>query len=215
MRYRFLTLFVALLATMLVYPALCGPGGSVFAANLLITALCAAGARTILGDSHHGLLKMLIAAPPALGVWLGYFSPGTASREMVVLVHAGSMAFHLYVLVVVLRSVYREPKITADGVFAAMCGYILLGVAFGHIYCILEAVLPGSFRMDDSLTRSDEHLTLTYFSFITLATVGYGDVLPVRPLARSFVMVEAIIGQFYIAVLVADLIGKRLSQKDA
>src|SRR5205085_11909962 len=74
MRYRFLTLFIALLATMLIYPVLRGPGGSVFAANLLITAICAAGARVMLGETRRGALKMLLAAPPALGVWFGYFA---------------------------------------------------------------------------------------------------------------------------------------------
>lgn len=208
-------MFVALLATMLVYPVLRAPGGSEFAANLLITVMCAAGARTILGDPKRNPLSILLAAPPALGAWLGYFNPGTPSHGMVVLVHTGSICFHVSILVVALRSVYREPKITADGVFAAMCGYVLLGVAFGHVYCIVEVVAPGSFKMDDSLTRSDEHLALTYFSFITLATVGYGDVLPVKLLARSVATVEAVVGQFYIAVLVADLIGKRLAQKEA
>ena len=214
MRYRFLPLFVALLATMLVYPALRGPGGSAFAANLLITVMCAAGARTILGDPKRNPLSLLVVAPPALGVWLGYFSPGDPAHGMVVLVHAGSIVFHVHILVVALRSVYREPKITADGVFAAMCGYVLLGVAFGHVYSIVEVVAPGSFKMDDSLTRGDEHLALTYFSFITLATVGYGDVLPASRTARSLAVVEALLGQCYIAVLVADLIGKRLSQSE-
>jgi hypothetical protein len=209
MRYRFLTLFVALLATMLIYPALRGPGGSVFASNLLITAICAAGARVMLGETRYGALKMLIAAPPALGAWLGYFATGDASSILIVFVHVAAICFFVFMLYVALRSVYREPKISADGVFAAMCGYILLGVAFGHAYDILETLQPGSFRTDLPLNRSNQHLVLTYFSFITFATVGYGDVTPVMPFARSLAMVEAIVGQFYIAVLVADLIGKR------
>ena len=211
MRYRFLTLFVALLATMLIYPVLRGPGGSVLAANLLVTAICGAGARVMLGETRRGTLKMLVTVPPVLGLWLGYFAPQSATDGMVVFIHAFAMSFHLLMLYVVLRSVYLEDRITADGVFGAMCGYLLLGFAFSHGYGIVETLNPHSFQTGDTLTRADEHLVLTYFSFVTLTTVGFGDVVPAVPLARSLAIVEAIVGQFYIAVLVADLIGKRLA----
>jgi voltage-gated potassium channel Kch len=60
--------------------------------------------------------------------------------------------------------------------------------------------------------NEDRYFLLAYFSLVTLATVGYGDITPATELARSLAVVEAIVGQFYIAVLIADLIGKKLSQ---
>jgi hypothetical protein len=89
-------------------------------------------------------------------------------------------------------------------------------VLFGHGYSLVEALAPGSFRGGDFVTGPPDpgrvHLTLTYFSFVTLTTVGYGDVAPAAGLARGLANVEAIVGQFYLAVLVADLIGKRVAQ---
>jgi voltage-gated potassium channel Kch len=90
-------------------------------------------------------------------------------------------------------------------------------LAFGHLYCLLDAIAPGSLRgnaefaieLGDGETR---FFRLTYFSLATLTTLGYGDFIPATDAARGLAVVEAILGQFYIAVLVAELIGRRVSQ---
>ena len=100
-----------------------------------------------------------------------------------------------------------------DVVAGALCGYLLIGVAFGHFYSLAELRIPGSFNgVDPHLSKPQSHLALTYFSFATLTTVGYGDITPARPTVRSMAAAEAVIGQFYLAVLVADLVGKRIAQ---
>ena len=95
--------------------------------------------------------------------------------------------------------------------------YLLLGLGFAHLYCILKAAVPGSFRASDEILAQirDEgrvHFQLTYFSFVTLTTVGYGDIAPAQEGARGLAVVEAMLGQFYMAVLLGELIGKRVSQ---
>jgi hypothetical protein len=82
---------------------------------------------------------------------------------------------------------------------------------------VIEIARPGSFRVDaefaDQLQlEHHRHFFLTYYSFITLTTVGYGDVVPIKAASRGMAIVEAILGQFYIAVLIAELIGKRVAQ---
>src|SRR5262249_15823647 len=104
-----------------------------------------------------------------------------------------------------------------DSVNGAFCGYLLIAVAFGHLYCALESLLPGSFRgpsdfaalMEDGVERRYQ---LTYFSAVTLPTLGYADVTPLKGPARGIAVVEAVLGQFYIAVLVAELVGKHVAQ---
>ena len=98
-----------------------------------------------------------------------------------------------------------------------MCGYLLLGIIWSLLYCATEMASPGSFVMSvpgqdhraaAPLDRSD----LSYYSFITLATVGYGDVTPTTQLARTLAWTEAITGQFYLAILVAGLVGFKVTQ---
>jgi hypothetical protein len=104
-----------------------------------------------------------------------------------------------------------------DAIFGAVCGYLLLGIIWALVYSAVETASPGSFT---SATSSKTEMVagrldrgvLSYYSFITLATVGYGDVTPSTPLARTLAWIEAITGQFYLAILVAGLVGIKVTQ---
>ena len=115
-----------------------------------------------------------------------------------------------------LRSIFCEQP-SGDAIFGVVCGYLLLGIIWTLLYSAVEAAFPGSFAAPASglgkgvATRADRS-TLSYYSFITLATVGYGDVTPITPLARTLAWMEAITGQFYLAILVAGLVGFKVTQ---
>ena len=91
---------------------------------------------------------------------------------------------------------------------AAIAGYLLIGVAFGESFKIL-AVSPANFG--EILTRDDAN----YFSFTTLSTLGYGDISPKSVIARQLAIAEALLGQFYLGVLVAGLIGGQFGAKSS
>lgn len=104
-----------------------------------------------------------------------------------------------------------------DSLFGAVCAYLLIGVAWGTAYSLAEAARPGSFYADDETSAAihDESLrepVLIYYSFITLTTVGYGDITPASSAARTLTWLEGMTGQFYIGVLVAALVGLRITQ---
>jgi hypothetical protein len=103
-------------------------------------------------------------------------------------------------------------------VVGAVCGYLLLGMAWGVLYAMLDTAWPGSFEVGSRLAeqvRADQSRVplFTYYSFVTLTTVGYGDVTPLSTPARTCAWLEALTGQFYLAVLVAGLVGALLSRK--
>jgi voltage-gated potassium channel Kch len=79
------------------------------------------------------------------------------------------------------------------------------------MYLLIAQALPGSFNGVPQAPWLENFPTATYFSFVTITTLGYGDILPVSPLARFLVTMEAIVGVFYMAIVVASLIGVRLS----
>jgi len=101
------------------------------------------------------------------------------------------------------RFVVTSPKVDSETVHAALSTYLLAGVFFGVLYSAIEFNSPGSFSGPDQFTDS----AATYYSFVTLATLGYGDFLPRSELARGVATLEVIAGQLYLAVMVARLIG--------
>ena len=118
----------------------------------------------------------------------------------------------------IVASLFRRQALSLDAVFGTICGYLLLGMAWGVLYSMIDTVWPGSFQIGEQLAEQvqadDSRIHLfTYFSFITLMTVGYGDVTPLSASARTCAWLEALTGQFYMAVLVAGLVGAFLAKK--
>lgn len=110
----------------------------------------------------------------------------------------------------ILANVLRAGKITADKIYGAICVYLLVGFGWAFGYAIIEELQPGSFSglvVADPLDYVTRVTQMRYFSFITLTTVGYGDIVPQSQVARTFATLEAVVGQIYLAVLVARLVG--------
>src|SRR5262245_15624081 len=120
--------------------------------------------------------------------------------------------FLLWVLVVVLREVFRPRTSEVDAVVGALCGFLLILMVFMRAHGLVEALHPDSYRTDGRpfSERSDAMLVASfqYFSTITLTTVGFGDIVPVTPAARLVTGLEAMVGQLYLAVVIATLVGR-------
>jgi hypothetical protein len=108
-----------------------------------------------------------------------------------------------------LRFVLNAEEIAAEHVYAALSAYLLAGIFFGVTYWAIEVAWPGSFTGPSPFTRE----SAVYFSFVTLATLGYGDFLPKNDMTRGLVVFEAIGGQLFLAVMVARLIGLYTGQR--
>jgi voltage-gated potassium channel len=118
-------------------------------------------------------------------------------------------------IVVTLAYVFESRRVTLDAIFAAVAAYFLLAILFADFYSLLYFIEPGSFNFTVAVSPNQPHVLLTdmvYFSLITIVGVGYGDILPLLPFPRMLAAVEAVIGHFYVAVLVAWLVGMFISQ---
>jgi hypothetical protein len=124
--------------------------------------------------------------------------------------------FYAFAVALILRNLFRAAAITRDDVLGTLCGYLLAASMWASIYALTAILVPGSFAISPDLNdvASDQGriALFSYFSVVTLTTMGYGDITPVRPPADVLAMLEAIFGQFYIAVVVAQLVGLRLAQ---
>lgn len=118
--------------------------------------------------------------------------------------------FFVFVTITVFRNVMTERQITTDTIYGAVCVYFFIGITFGMVYEFLELIQPGSFASSSGTAWFDLH----YYSFITLTTIGYGEITPVSKYARSLVLVEGVLGVFYLAVLVSRLVGGMEGKKE-
>lgn len=108
---------------------------------------------------------------------------------------------------IVLLVMFRRGPVTWSRIQGAVCAYLLIGLAWGSAYELLEYLHPGSFHLVSAAEDIDQLTSkLTYFSFSTLTTVGFGDIIPLSPFARSLAIAEAIIGQLFPAILIGALV---------
>ena len=164
----------------------------------------------------QALISGLLALPTLATLWLRQLIPSVGlSRVALVLL----TLFLLYTAATVLLQVFSEGTVTMDTLSAALCVYLLMGYMWGSLYGLMYLFGPGAFHLpmgwppaeEQGIARDVPLNLLTYFSFMTLTTVGYGDVLPISGSARAAVIVEAVLGHFYLAVLVARLVGLHIA----
>ena len=196
-----LSIFSALLLVFVfVVPPLLAPGsGRRVAGDITYALLLITGVHALAG---RGLARMVLmpVAVITLAVYLG-------SRLVPVpepwVLGTGLLSLLLF-LAVVLGQTLRAGPITFHRIQGAMASYLLLGVIWAHAYALLVQLRPGAFS--GPVSAADGPRAFLYFSFVTLATVGYGDVLPVHPVARSLAMLEAVTGSLYLATVIARLV---------
>jgi Ion channel len=114
----------------------------------------------------------------------------------------------LAITVILLTQIFREGRVTHMRIQGAIAVYLLMGAGWAHAYHIAAVVHPGSFNFPAG--EYVEHADWNYFSFVTLTTVGYGDITPVHPIARTLAVAEALTGQLYLAVMIARLVAMEM-----
>ncbi|MEQ8787520.1 MAG: potassium channel family protein [Pirellulaceae bacterium] len=143
-------------------------------------------------------------------------------KESLIVDYVLSIAFMIYVIAMMLQWMFRQQRVDVNMICCSLCVYLLLGVAWAIVFSLLSVVDPLSFSDLPSVVSTggtirfgaSETVTALYFSFVTLTTLGYGDITPTSAAARMLAVVEAIMGQLYLAVLVARLVGSYIAGKD-
>ncbi len=204
-RRRFACLFFSLLITMVAAPVFAAKGLSTrFMEVFLALNILAAVLITLFSFGTYvglGLLALVLVARG--GHALLDYEPLLATSQGI------GAVICLVAVCVMLRFILSEGSVTSERIFAALDLYLILGVMCGLLFCILEEEWPGSFSFQGlSLAESRQNpLAHTiYFSFVTLGTLGYGDIIPVGGPARALAVAEAISGQMYLVVVVARLV---------
>jgi len=205
-------LLLALVVTVFVLRPLLGLG---VAGQVLIEVWFAlvllAGVWTVWRHRRQAILLTVVIVIAELVRLLHRQMPAAGLAPWVAL--SGALAIGILVFLV-LNRVFRAGPITVQRIEGAVAVYLLFGLMWAEVYEFLELLNPGAFQIPSGAAgASDRFSPLLYFSFITLTTLGYGDIVPVHPVARSLAMVEALTGQLYPAILIARLVSMEIASK--
>ena len=146
-----------------------------------------------------------------------YMLPSSPEAPLRLIHHSAVLLLAGFATLVILRNIFEQRVVRVDDVLGAVCGYLLAAGAWSHLFMLIEIFSPGSFSVGPGFGASLDTwygriAVLNYVSLGSLTSVGSGAVVPVRPPATILTTLEAVFGQFYIAVVVAQLVGARLSQ---
>lgn len=206
---RYSVLACGLVAVLLVHPLIAAREAwtsAVFGAALaaiLPVALVSIAARRWVWSAAAGLSLAAVAA--TIVALAGDWRPAAG---FAMLGYGGAFAV---LTASVVADIARPGRVSGQRIWGAVSAYLLMGMTWAFGYAALEIAVPGSFDLS-AMTAARDHSIATagqffYFSFVTLTTLGYGDVSPIEPLARALTAFEAVAGQLFLAVLVARLVG--------
>ena len=176
------------------------PRGDLIEAVLLtfvmVSGILAVGARR-----RHLIIALVLGVPAVVSKWINHLRPDLLPSEVFLI---GTTVFFGFVLSHLLRFIVRAPRVDMDVLCAGVAGFLMLGLLFTPVYLIVARLDPTAFNAPQGSAFTG--FNAFYFSFITLCTVGYGDISPVSKIARMLAVGEAITGLFYMAVLISRLV---------
>ncbi len=216
-RHRLLIFLCLLLGLLVIFPFMQGPLGRYSALLELVFSLT-----LIMGIYIVSANKQLLTISVLLGAMIFtviWFNLILQNHNLQLFGLVLEIVFFIMTTAVIISHVLSYRRVTADKIYGAICGYLLIGFVWALIYSLIEHANPGSFSMNQGLPQAYYYNTtlpnylahFIYFSFVTITTLGYGDITPITHVSRVLSAIEAVMGQLYIAILIARLVGLHIS----
>jgi voltage-gated potassium channel len=208
-QYRVLLIFIVILLSVL--PLIAGDELALFSMKLVFSLILVFGIYAGRRMRRDLILGGALGIPVLIGRWLPEYS---SDIRVFLAVDILTAVFLLYITIMILSQVLSASRVTLDTIAGAVCAYFLIGLAWAFVYRAMFVISPHSFAFASSFahifeehTRSEPQLmNFAYYSFATLTTTGFGDVTPALGVSRAISVLEAIAGQFFIAILIARLV---------
>jgi hypothetical protein len=206
---RFLIMLLALFGVMLFGPLLGYFISIRWMILIFFSFVFLSGIFAVSQKKFQPIIASLLALPALILMWASYFVDIGGFEH---LKNLCSMLFMFHMITLFLRHFFRQEEITREVIFGALVVYLLMGLMWSYGYTLLDHLLPGSFSYPGTFAELDFD-SFNYFSFVTMTTLGYGDIIPVSKAARAMALTQAITGQVYLAVLLARLVGINIAQQ--
>jgi hypothetical protein len=217
---RFLVLLILLVGTMLLVPMVGSPLVQKILWDACLTLVFVAAA---LANRHRQRIFTTAVVLAVIAIALAWSRLVTDYAELRVLGLVADVVFFAFTAVMILAAVVRDRMGSTQAISGAVCVYLLLGLGWAHGYLLIEQAESEPFRfterrVDSADASGDQRTALSqmiYYSFVTMTTLGYGDVTPRTPLAQTVTWMQAVTGQLFLAVLIARLVSElpRMSRR--
>ena len=204
---RFFYLLIFILMRIAIQPIDEAVGKYGILLDLIITAILVSAICAISQRKNSRIAGVLLAIPLLLSLWLDFLKSTWLHMSGIV----SGIAFFAFINIFILRFIFSREEITKDLIAGAAVVYLLTANMWNYVYRFIEMIHPGSFAIAQSQSMGDQSPFL-YYSFVTITTLGYGDIFPVTTAAKSCAILEAVIGQLYLVITVAWLVGVHISQ---
>ena len=177
--------------------------------DIFITAIFISMVYTFSYRKVHVVAGVFLAVVMLASLWLQYLDPNKW------ILPVGTLAGVIFIAMVIagiIGLIIKSEEVCREIIYAAILVYLLAALMWAFVYTFLELVDPASFNID--LSQSGGYLPVfQYYSFVTITTLGYGDITPITDVAKAFSVLEAVIGQLYLVVAVAWLVGMHVSRQ--
>ena len=203
---KFFYLFLCQVLLLVLFPYLEHPGLPLLLFRLLGAVAFISGVYAVSERRAQWIAALALAAPAGVLNAVFAFRP---DLRIAVPTMIFTILFLVFTLVSLLRAVARAERVTHDTIYGALSVYLLMAITWGAAYLLLVTVQPDAIVMN--VTRHPNHqmdwFDCVFYSFVTLTSLGYGDIVPMSEQARSLSILEAVSGIMYVAVLIARFVG--------
>lgn len=206
-KFFFKEKFTILLGLLLIYvvatPFFAQVINESFFLDIIFSAVMVSAVLTLSREKKSRFVVILLVLPCLVLLWLHL---PDSSDEIFLAGTALQAVFNFFMVFIIMWFVFQAPVITRDILSASIVAYLFVALFFAKSFLVLEILSPGSFSISSDRIMADPSV-MKYFSFVTLTTLGYGDVVPISDQAKTMAISEALIGQIYLTVLIARLVG--------
>jgi voltage-gated potassium channel len=215
---RHVQLLAALVATEMVRPLMAKAdlAARVFGGAFFIIVMVAIF-RAVFDTRHRRLVGWILGGITIAMNVADTLTPATWQSAMEMLISLSAAAFFAFVLFVILEHVFSARTLKMDDIVGAFSGYIIIAVIWGRLYVAAWLLVPDYFSISPDIkwqlgNWNTLHALFDYYSFTTISSIGYGDITTTGPATNTLVWLEVMCGQFYLAVVVATIVGIKMSQ---
>src|SRR6478736_5760889 len=202
-RFSTVELLIALALLFVFFPFVEEVKGGDVIVSILLSVVLLSAVLAVADRKGAFLIAVVLAIPAIVGRWISHFRPDLVPPTVFLVAGLALIAF---VVANLLRFVLRAPSVNTEVLCASISAYLMLGLLWTVAYWLVAQVDPHAFGFNTGPKETMGGFNAFYFSFITLSTVGYGDITPVSRIARWLAATEAMTGLLYVTVLIARLV---------
>ncbi|MBS0189823.1 MAG: potassium channel family protein [Phycisphaerales bacterium] len=207
------TFLIAMILFMVLAPALESLAWGDFIMSTLLSAMMLTGVLAVGASRRKLILGVMLVIPALVLRWLNHTQPNPMPPFLFLI---GALTFLLFVMVNLLAFILRSPVVSSEVLCGGVVVYLILGLLWALAYTTVAELDPGAFTFTAGNNPNPlmKGVTAYYYSFITLNTVGYGDIVPASRTARMLAVMESTVGVFYMALMVARLVSLYTSHNE-